>query len=291
MAGRKLGRTNATLGAVFAVFSRAYLGGNYAVHKKAFTLIELLVVIAIIAILAAILFPVFSRAKETAKRTACLSNQRQMSMCVMMYTDDHNSTLPMSTNYAQPTSEPYRVWMSQVYPYVENKGIFLCPSDQNGKFGNDWAGRGELTIGYSGDAAYDPNGCTESQPNKQGCEGFTTAATTNKMKEPSRTALFADTPGGPLGNKYRGYVFSPYNGVENVNYPELSLPLISDRDLVVELNNLPPAQLKPVYARHNKTGRDEGFTNVIFADGHAKGYSAKSIMAMENGANIIWRFR
>ncbi|MFN8138257.1 MAG: prepilin-type N-terminal cleavage/methylation domain-containing protein [Fimbriimonadales bacterium] len=260
-------------------------------RKRAFTLIELLVVIAIIAILAAILFPVFARAKESAKRVVCLSNAKQLGYSIMMYTDDNTNALPMATNYDMPTSEPNRVWISQVYPYIENKGIFLCPADQNGKFGNDWNGRGTLTIGYNSDSSFDSAGCTEQQTDKQGCEGFTSVATASRMIEPSRTALFADTPGGPLANKYRGYTFSPYNGIENTGHPELSLPLVSDRDLVIELNSLPPARLKPVYARHNKTGRDEGFATIIFADGHAKGYSAKSILAMGDGANIIWRFR
>jgi prepilin-type N-terminal cleavage/methylation domain-containing protein len=258
---------------------------------RAFTLIELLVVIAIIAILAAVLFPVFSRAKEAAKRTVCLSNARQLGISVGMYIDDHHGNLPMGTNYSVPTDDPYRIWVAQVYPYVENKAIFLCPADQVGKFGNTWAARGELNIGYNGDSAFDAAGCTESQPDKKGCEGFTVVANTAKMKEPSRTAMFADTPGGPLGDKYRGYTFSPYNGKEHPLVKELSLPLVSDRDLVKELNNLPPSQLKPVYARHQKTGRDEGFATVIFADGHAKGYSANSILAMDNGADIIWRFR
>lgn len=255
-----------------------------------FTLIELLVVIAIIAILAALLFPVLQRAKESAKRTACLSNMRQLAIAVGMYTDDHDSTFPMSNNYGVPQSDPYRLWTIQVMPYIQNRDIFACPAS-DGKLSYNWATRGQQTIGYTGATAYDPEGCDENDPDPSGCEGFTTVASYNKVQEPSRTGFFGDTPGGPVPLKYRGYVFSPYNGIVNEFDVKLSPPLISDRDLVLELNHLHPSQLKPLYARHNATGNDDGFCTVIFADFHAKAYSAKSILAMENGADIIWRFR
>ncbi|HWP31613.1 MAG TPA: prepilin-type N-terminal cleavage/methylation domain-containing protein [Fimbriimonadales bacterium] len=257
---------------------------------SAFTLIELLVVIAIIAILAAILFPVFQRAKESAKRAACLTQAQQLGMAVSMYTDSHDGNYPMAANFGLPPEDPLRIWTMQVFPYVNNRQIFICPST-DGKFAADWATRGEMTIGFTQATAYDANGCDEGSFDPDVCEGFTTVASIIKLEEPSRVALFADTPGGPLSLKYRGYLFSPYNGLDNPNYPELGLPLISDRDLVLELQNLPPGKLKPIWARHQRTGRDDGFTNVIFGDGHAKGYSARMILAMENGANIIWRFR
>ncbi|MES2460153.1 MAG: DUF1559 domain-containing protein [Armatimonadota bacterium] len=96
-----------------------------------FTLIELLVVIAIIAILAAILFPVFAQAREKARQTACLSNLKQMGNGVMMYTQDYDETLPvhagdygnfLSTLDTQPN------WGKGIYPYVKNDKIFKCPS-------------------------------------------------------------------------------------------------------------------------------------------------------------------
>ncbi|MEO7454383.1 MAG: prepilin-type N-terminal cleavage/methylation domain-containing protein, partial [Fimbriimonadales bacterium] len=80
-------------------------------RRGGFTLIELLVVIAIIAILAAILFPVFARAKDAATRTKCFSQMRQLAAAVTLYTEDANSTFPMATNYGAPTSSPDRLWM------------------------------------------------------------------------------------------------------------------------------------------------------------------------------------
>jgi prepilin-type N-terminal cleavage/methylation domain-containing protein len=73
-------------------------------HRKAFTLIELLVVIAIIAILASILFPVFARARENARRTSCLSNLKQIGMGFMQYTQDYDEKYPMSYWIANPSA-------------------------------------------------------------------------------------------------------------------------------------------------------------------------------------------
>jgi prepilin-type N-terminal cleavage/methylation domain-containing protein/prepilin-type processing-associated H-X9-DG protein len=102
-------------------------------QKRAFTLIELLVVIAIIAILAAILFPVFAQAREKARQTSCLSNQKQMGLGVMMYTQDYDETLPSAYYYNNDndSSGGYTHWSGVVQPYVKNLGIFVCPSDKN----------------------------------------------------------------------------------------------------------------------------------------------------------------
>jgi prepilin-type N-terminal cleavage/methylation domain-containing protein/prepilin-type processing-associated H-X9-DG protein len=93
--------------------------------KSAFTLIELLVVIAIIAILAAILFPVFAQARSKARQTACLSNAKQLGTGLMMYTQDYDETFPQGTN---GTVYPAG-WAGQLYPYVKSAGIFKCPED------------------------------------------------------------------------------------------------------------------------------------------------------------------
>ena len=255
--------------------------------RRAFTLIELLVVIAIIAILAAILFPVFAKAKDAAQRTRSFSQMRQLAAGVTLYTEDASATFPMATNYGAPTDSTDRLWIGPVYGYVNDKPIFSCPATY-GEFADLWANRNKMNIGYSGATAYDPEGCVEGDPNPSGCEGFTTVTGPGRISEPSKTALFADTPAGELAQKYRGYVFSPYNGPVNNDNPEYSIPLTSDRDLVKEMNHLAPSQLKPIWCRHSRTGRDEGFASIIFADLHAKAYSAKSILAMDK---IIWRFR
>jgi len=94
-----------------------------AILKKAFTLIELLVVIAIIAILAAILFPVFAQAKEAAKKTACLSNAKQIGIAFTLYAVDADDRLPL-TNHSGLSG-----WMNTVEPYIKAKLLRRCPTD------------------------------------------------------------------------------------------------------------------------------------------------------------------
>ena len=112
---------------------------NQQVVKKGFTLIELLVVIAIISILAAILFPVFARARENARRTSCLSNIKQMSLALIQYTQDYDERLPnvqIVVSASMPASEyPDGVWASGywywpqiLYPYHKSMQVFRCPS-------------------------------------------------------------------------------------------------------------------------------------------------------------------
>ncbi|GAB4460072.1 MAG: hypothetical protein OHK0029_23500 [Armatimonadaceae bacterium] len=94
---------------------------------SAFTLIELLVVIAIIAILAAILFPVFAQAREKARQTSCLSNIKQISLGVMMYMQDYDERSPVAEHGEEDPSEIYP-WYAGLQPYIKNDNIFSCPS-------------------------------------------------------------------------------------------------------------------------------------------------------------------
>ena len=97
-------------------------------RTRGFTLIELLVVIAIIAILAAILFPVFARAREQARATACKSNLKQMAAAVAMYVQE-NELYPV---YSYPTGNDR--WHTILQPYVKSEQVFVCPSSAFGRF-------------------------------------------------------------------------------------------------------------------------------------------------------------
>jgi prepilin-type N-terminal cleavage/methylation domain-containing protein len=111
-------------------------------HKTSgFTLIELLVVIAIIAILAAILFPVFAQAREKARQTSCLSNQKQLGTAMMMYIQDYDEVFPalVSGGCLGQAAQANALWTRLVFPYVKNKGIYVCPSSVNGRAGFRWS--------------------------------------------------------------------------------------------------------------------------------------------------------
>ncbi|RYX81635.1 DUF1559 domain-containing protein [bacterium] len=96
-------------------------------NRKAFTLIELLVVIAIIAILAAILFPVFARARENARKASCISNCKQIMLGVMQYTQDYDERFPVIVTTV-PAVVP---WFQKLTPYIKSAQVFQCPSDTN----------------------------------------------------------------------------------------------------------------------------------------------------------------
>src|SRR5438128_8863640 len=103
-------------------------------QRFAFTLIELLVVIAIIAILAAILFPVFAQARERARMSACVSNMRQIGSALMMYVQDYDETYPYIRFHcpggggALKGSRCY-VWKNAIRPYLKSAEVLACPSN------------------------------------------------------------------------------------------------------------------------------------------------------------------
>jgi prepilin-type N-terminal cleavage/methylation domain-containing protein len=128
--------------------------------RRGFTLIELLVVIAVISILAALLFPVFSRARESARRTSCLSNVRQLGQAFLMYAGDSDETLPNAADGPEGTQRTggwiyYRRFPANdtqternsfdptdggLFPYVKGAQVYVCPSDSEGRLsGNSYA--------------------------------------------------------------------------------------------------------------------------------------------------------
>lgn len=100
-------------------------------RQSAFTLIELLVVIAVIAILAAILFPVFAQARERARMSACASNERQIGTALMLYVQDYDETFPYIRfhEWSAEKGKLSYVWKNAIAPYLKNIDVLACPSN------------------------------------------------------------------------------------------------------------------------------------------------------------------
>jgi len=147
-----------------------------------FTLIELLVVIAIIAILAAILFPVFAQAREKARQSTCLSNTKQLGLSIMMYTDDYDETLPPSTILDSTMTTQIGYWSTAVQPYIKNLKILVCPSAKKFPI---WSG--STTYGFNSDyLCPNPSVSTSDWSETTGCTAL------GKIAKTAETVMLAD---------------------------------------------------------------------------------------------------
>lgn len=236
-------------------------------RKSAFTLIELLVVIAIIAILAAILFPVFAQARDKARQATCLSNQKQLGIALIMYVQDYDEAFPM-LQYFDSNGVPHD-WGNAIYPYIKNGsgvsysptvtlyngqgGIFSCPSFPR-----------EVICEYG------INLCI-SRPvyNNQTPESATLAGIDSPS---SRVAVLEKGTASMVGfdHSFPNFEVGQWNwagylaGVVDGSAPELHMELGWDYD---QEENAAPTYPSPGVMprfRHNKTG------NVLFLDGHVK---------------------
>ncbi|AIE83697.1 prepilin-type N-terminal cleavage/methylation domain-containing protein [Fimbriimonas ginsengisoli] len=232
---------------------------NSKIRSKAFTLIELLVVIAIIAILAAILFPVFAQAKAAAKKTSCLSNDKQVSLGAVMYAGDSDDVFPYDrggdpgntyygetyVNGAMDPNAPTN-WSRGIYPYTKNFGIFACPVavDQDGS--NGWG-------------CFDGNGKATSYCGSTAMNAIAEGKTVTAMPEPANTVLMSEK-----SQKQKVSQSAPsWNG-----FNDSSCPNVIGKPAT---NRCPTGTDGPTTAVNHDGG------NYGFADGHSK-YSKKSGM-------------
>ena len=231
---------------------------------RGFTLIELLVVIAIIAILAAILFPVFARAREKARQTSCLANSKQLNLGVIMYMQDYDETFPpLMFGTALGVVSMFDV----VMPYVKNNQIGDCPS------------RNAAILVYSGGAWVSPSGGDAGMdlsllqpghvdpkhsygPNERLVHEINPASSASYQRTPTALAEVSSVAEVPLAFEAVGH---------NHGNPATTGPI----DLAT-INGWGPAR------RHN-----EGL-NVAFVDGHAKWYAKDKSPGWYNVYDEIW---
>jgi prepilin-type N-terminal cleavage/methylation domain-containing protein/prepilin-type processing-associated H-X9-DG protein len=245
-------------------------------RNAAFTLIELLVVIAIIAILAAILFPVFAQAREKARQSSCLSNQKQIGLGVMAYLQDYDGTYPSSNN------GQYVQWYNVIQPYIKNGelynglsygrgGVFSCPSFPSDDFGQgqNYGAHDDLfanNYGKNNPADIIP-GYSDSVIDSPADKIIITEKGRNGASWGYET--FLALQGWWADSVLTGGVYDPAKDNSRIS----TLPGY-DRDLNSPLTNWEGA--RTIRYRH------QGAANCIFADGHAKAMTKGSIKWYRN---------
>jgi prepilin-type processing-associated H-X9-DG protein/prepilin-type N-terminal cleavage/methylation domain-containing protein len=238
--------------------------------RIAFTLIELLVVIAIIAILAAILFPVFAQAREKARAISCLSNMKQIGLGAVMYSQDYDeAVLPAWLEYTDaqldsmkktPASDrPYwrRNWEYNIQPYVKNQRTMVCPSQ--GRVGSDtgdWRSQDWENERSGGVVGY---GISDVMSNW----GTDPVITQASLSRPADTVFFAEAGGlksNTADSAPRSFIKNP-NGYREAN--GYAYEAATDRFFS-------PSRIWGDGDRDLPVARHSGMCNVAFFDGHAK---------------------
>jgi prepilin-type N-terminal cleavage/methylation domain-containing protein/prepilin-type processing-associated H-X9-DG protein len=190
---------------------------RFRVNEKGFTLIELLVVVAIISLLAAILFPVFARARENARRASCMSNMKQLGLAFMMYTQDYDDQLP--TDSSPSGKIPPYSWDVCIAPYVGVKvavgaspSIFRCPSDTSADNRRSYSvPMGGNYLGVTSDTHSIINATFVFGEDYNLSPVTLIGVKTSDIPEPATTILLAEHPSVPTSTTLTN-LYGAYNG-------------------------------------------------------------------------------
>jgi prepilin-type N-terminal cleavage/methylation domain-containing protein/prepilin-type processing-associated H-X9-DG protein len=219
---------------------------SFQSRRHAFTLIELLVVIAIIAILAAILFPVFGRARENARRSSCQSNLKQIGLAIMQYTQDYDEQYPVA-RLNSGANGTRLMWVASTMPYVKSYQLYTCPSDASEirNVSTFWLPTGVLAFRSS--YGYNINFGYENVPPQ---------VSLSRVQSPATTVMVTDA-----GMHRAGSSNNPANWTDQ---PETWM--IADRNDWRSANNSNNdlIQIGAPNARHLETA------SVLWADGHCQ---------------------
>lgn len=240
--------------------------------RQAFTLIELLVVIAIIAILAAILFPVFARARENARRASCSSNLKQIGLGVIQYTQDYDEKYPIGPNISN--TDYTTAWAATLQPYLKSLQIYQCPSDSLGPT-TDPNVTGYTDYWYN--AALSWNGLYGSS----GTPDYRTAVSQAALTNSTLTIMFGE--GDSLNNTYATGSYRT-NGCTVAGGFTASAPALSGCDTTTYLvkgQGVAGGQRKHL-----------GGMNLAFADGHVKWFKAvETATGNDTASSVIYNVR
>ncbi len=265
-----------------------------AAPHRGFTLIELLVVIAIIAILAAILFPVFQKVRENARRTSCLSNEKQLGLAFTQYTQDYDERYPSGViagtgvglkSYGQG-------WGGQLYTYVRSVGVYKCPDDSTG---------------------VQANGGNTASPVSYAFNANATRTALSQYNAPASTVLLCETFGAPVRvdqsdeGLYSGTSYDLSPATDGLPDPSSSAGVLCDQiacgpragftggtDLQLATGVMPagpngtldPATystVTPSPYTSGAVGIHTGGSNFLLADGHVKYLRPSQVSSGHNG--------
>ena len=260
-------------------------------RNNAFTLIELLVVIAIIAILAAILFPVFAQAKLAAKKTQALSNVKQVGLGIRMYNNDYDGEFdigcPDEWWYPGDATQPGGAWSWDIAPYLKNGGVLSDPTDVPGKESwQSWFGTNTLEVSYASNGYMAWNG-SDSHWDLFGVMGMCQGATSstghgwmgvdrrseNDLTQPAATVMLANRHGGDdifgQGDMVSGITWWDYSGAGLI--PQGTAATNTTTPYYASFQNGSTKWLVNADVRNGAINTGfSGQAPMVFADGHAK---------------------